>query len=80
MSTRMNKKDLGEWQERNCTDCPYSEPKTVGTGKPCCYDYTEVYGMNDELEQSKNEVELELINISHFHVVPDIIFRFRKSG
>ncbi len=33
-----------------------------------------------ELEQSKNEVELELINISHFHVVPDIIFRFRKSG
>ena len=50
MSTKMNKKDLGEWQERNCTDCPYSEPKTVGTGKPCCYDYTEVYGMNDKGE------------------------------
>jgi hypothetical protein len=33
-----------------------------------------------ELEQSKNEVELELMSISHFHVVPDIIFRLKKRG
>jgi len=30
------------------------------------------------LEQGKNEIDLELIGISHFHIVPDIIFKFKK--
>jgi len=52
--------------------------KAIKDTKKCTKsDHSNIYFC---LEQSKNEIELELINISHFHIVTDIIFRFKKRG
>jgi len=31
------------------------------------------------LKDKKEEIDLELVDISHFHIVPDIIFEFKRK-